>query len=143
MGLLAVVTGSRGLIAIGRLMKKTTPIKCRPGDQTGRQARRFLQNYFRGRFHHCRLRLDWTGISPFGRRVYRALLKIPAGRTLTYQDLARLIKKPGASRAVGNALRRNPFLIYVPCHRVIRADGQPGGFAAGIKVKRWLLTHER
>ncbi len=86
--------------------------------------------------------IDWAGISRFARRVYFALSRIPPGRTITYADMARKIKKPGASRAVGNALHRNPILIYLPCHRVIRADGNPGGFAAGITVKQWLLTHE-
>jgi O-6-methylguanine DNA methyltransferase len=70
------------------------------------------------------------------------LLRIPPGEILTYSDIARIIKKPGASRAVGNALNRNPYLIYVPCHRVVRNDGSLGGFGPGLWMKKWLLTFE-
>lgn len=136
------MTGPRGLVALGFLNKKTARLPRRPADPAARAAYRFLQGYFSGRPTRPRIPVDWTGLSPFSRRVYEALSNIRFGRTVTYGDLARKIRKPGASRAVGNAMRQNPILIYLPCHRVVRSDGRPAGFAAGVTVKKWLLSHE-
>jgi methylated-DNA-[protein]-cysteine S-methyltransferase len=83
-----------------------------------------------------------TGGTPFQRRVWSALRKIPAGQTLTYGGLAGRLGIPAASRAVGHAVSLNPVAIVVPCHRVIGADGTLTGYAGGLDRKRWLLTHE-
>ena len=96
------------------------------------------------RFVHSRSSQPPTGpptrISDFQRRVYETLRKIPRGRVTTYADLARAIgcRSP---RAVGQALRRNPFAPFVPCHRVIASDGRPGGFegrSSGPALRRKL-----
>lgn len=79
----------------------------------------------------------------FERRVFEALRAIPAGATTTYGDLARALGKPGAARAVGSACARNPVPLVVPCHRVVRADGEPGGYRLGEERKRTLLELER
>lgn len=79
----------------------------------------------------------------FQRLVWRALLDIPFGETRSYRELAAAIGKPGASRAVGAANARNPLAIFVPCHRVIGADGTLTGFAGGLDAKRYLLALER
>ena len=84
-----------------------------------------------------------TGGTPFQRRVWNALRRIPSGVTQSYGELARAIGKPGAARAVGLANGTNPVVIVVPCHRVIGADGSLTGFGGGIERKRWLLEHER
>jgi methylated-DNA-[protein]-cysteine S-methyltransferase len=84
-----------------------------------------------------------TGGSPFQRRVWQALRRIPVGETVSYGELARRIGQPNASRAVGMANNRNPIAIVVPCHRVIGADGTLTGYAGGLERKRWLLEHER
>jgi methylated-DNA-[protein]-cysteine S-methyltransferase len=84
-----------------------------------------------------------TGGTPFQRRVWSALRRIPAGQTLTYGALARRLGTPAASRAVGRAVSLNPVAIVVPCHRVIGADGRLTGYAGGLDRKRWLLAHER
>ncbi len=81
-------------------------------------------------------------LTDFKARVYRACLKIPRGRITTYGELARFIKHPSAGRAVGNALNRNPFAPNVPCHRVVRSDGNIGGFAGGRAAKSRLLRVE-
>lgn len=86
--------------------------------------------------------LDLRG-TPFDQRVWAALLTIPMGTTTTYGALARTIGSPGASRAVGNAVGRNPVAVVVPCHRVVRSDGQLGGFRWGVARKRLLLAMER
>jgi len=88
--------------------------------------------------------LDWGSIPDFDRRVYQVTRSIPAGRTLTYGEVARRIGEPHAAQAVGQALGRNPVPIVVPCHRVLGADGQLGGFSApgGSATKRRTLVIE-
>jgi methylated-DNA-[protein]-cysteine S-methyltransferase len=80
--------------------------------------------------------------TPFQRLVWAALRTIPAGTTATYGEIARAIRAPTASRAVGAANGANPIWLVVPCHRVIGASGALTGYAAGIEVKRRLLAHE-
>ena len=76
--------------------------------------------------------------------VWEEIKKIPKGQTRTYKEIALALKKPKSSRAVANACGKNPFLIEIPCHRVIRSDGKLGGFSGkgGIKQKRKLLKEE-
>lgn len=88
------------------------------------------------------VQLDLRG-TPFDQRVWTALLTIPTGTTTTYGALARALGSPGASRAVGNAVGRNPVAVVVPCHRVVRSDGQLGGFRWGVARKITLLALER
>jgi methylated-DNA-[protein]-cysteine S-methyltransferase len=89
--------------------------------------------------------LDLEDVPPFHRVVYRTALSIPSGARLSYGALAARAGAPGAARAVGTAMRRNPFLIVVPCHRIVAADGGLGGFSApgGLRTKRRLLAIER
>ena len=91
-----------------------------------------------------RIELDMRGLPPFHQRVYDAARTIPAGKTVSYGELATQIGSPGAARAVGQALGRNPFAIIVPCHRVMAARGKVGGFSAngGITTKLRLLACE-
>jgi methylated-DNA-[protein]-cysteine S-methyltransferase len=88
--------------------------------------------------------LDMTGVPDFNQRVYAVARRIPPGQTLTYGDIARRLGSVGLARAVGQALGRNPFAIIVPCHRVLSANGLPGGFSAhgGLSLKRQLLALE-
>jgi methylated-DNA-[protein]-cysteine S-methyltransferase len=88
--------------------------------------------------------LDETGIDPFRRSVYAAARDISPGATASYGDIARVIGKPDAPRAVGHALGENPFPIVVPCHRVLSSAGELHGFSApgGITTKRRMLEIE-
>lgn len=86
--------------------------------------------------------LDLQG-TPWQLHIWAALREIPFGGTLTYGELARLLGRPGASRAVGAACGANPIAILVPCHRVIPADGGLGGYRWGAERKRRLLDFER
>lgn len=86
--------------------------------------------------------LDFTAGSEFQRRVWQALRQIPAGETVTYRDIARQLGQPGASRAVANACGANPLAVVVPCHRVVRQDGDLGGYRWGLERKRALLARE-
>jgi AraC family transcriptional regulator of adaptative response/methylated-DNA-[protein]-cysteine methyltransferase len=101
-----------------------------------------LSDYFAGRTMRFETTLAPLG-SSFQRAVWQALAEIPAGATLSYAELARRVGKPGAVRAVGCANGANPFAIAVPCHRVVRSDGDLGGYGGGLARKRWLLDHER
>lgn len=82
---------------------------------------------------------------PFYQKVWMACARIPAGKTMSYGELAKRIGHPGAARAVGQALAKNPFAPAVPCHRVIRKDGKMGGYSGsgGIKKKQELLSGEK
>lgn len=88
--------------------------------------------------------LDMDRLPPFHQRVYAMARRIPAGETRSYGEVATHIGAPGAARAVGQALRRNPFPIVVPCHRVLAAGGKVGGFTAtgGTDTKLRLLAIE-
>ena len=79
----------------------------------------------------------------FERKVYKAVLEIPLGEVRTYAWVAKRIGKPESSRAVGQALKRNPWTIIIPCHRVVACDGCLGGYSKGLKRKRKLLELER
>ncbi|NLG37444.1 MAG: methylated-DNA--[protein]-cysteine S-methyltransferase [Clostridiales bacterium] len=101
-----------------------------------------LAAYFAGALRAFSLPLSLTG-SPFSLRVWQACLEIPYGQTLTYGELALRIGAPGAARAVGGALNRNPVPILIPCHRVVGAGGALTGYAGGVGVKERLLGLER
>ena len=84
-----------------------------------------------------------SGLTAFQQRVLEATAKIAPGERLTYGELARRIGSPGAARAVGTALARNPFPVLIPCHRVVRADGSIGNYSCGgSRVKQRLLKEE-
>ena len=77
--------------------------------------------------------------TPFQKKVWRALITIPYGTVISCSDVAGMIAKPKAIRAVANAIAANPLLIVVPCHRVIRNNGRLGGFSAGVDLKiKWI-----
>ena len=88
--------------------------------------------------------LDLDLVPPFHRRVYEVVRTIPAGETMSYGEVAMEVGSPGAARAVGQALGRNPFAIIVPCHRVLAAGGRAGGFTAngGVSTKVRMLAIE-
>lgn len=81
--------------------------------------------------------------TPFQQQIWMALLKIPKGETATYHDIAKLINRPKAYRAVGNAVGANPLSYVIPCHRVIRSDSTLGGYRWGKDIKKKLLIEEK
>jgi AraC family transcriptional regulator of adaptative response/methylated-DNA-[protein]-cysteine methyltransferase len=101
-----------------------------------------LKSYFAGTLNKFTVPLMVTG-SPFEEAVWKLLQTIPPGKTWSYSQLAKKLDKPGASRAVGRANGRNCLAIIIPCHRVIRADGQLCGYGGGVWRKQWLLDHEQ
>jgi methylated-DNA-[protein]-cysteine S-methyltransferase len=132
-GAITRVFFDRGLGLPGFAAAETGLIK-RAADQ--------LAEYFDGRRRVFDLPLRLHG-TDFQAAVWNALLTIPAGETRCYQDVAALIGRPKAVRAVGMANNRNPVVIIVPCHRVIGKDGGLTGYGGGLPVKRYLLDLEQ
>ena len=112
------------------------------GDSVLHRAAQEVGEYFAGerRSFDVPVRL---GGSAFQASVWRALVDIPFGETISYGELARRVGRPKAVRAAGSANGRNPVSLIVPCHRVIASDGTLGGYGWGLDRKRWLLAHEQ
>ena len=100
-----------------------------------------LEEYFEGKRKTFDLRFAQQG-TDFQREVWQLLREIPFGKTVTYRQLAIKMGKPGAERAIGNACSKNPYLVVVPCHRVVGTNGKLTGYAAGLRRKRAMLDLE-
>jgi AraC family transcriptional regulator, regulatory protein of adaptative response / methylated-DNA-[protein]-cysteine methyltransferase len=101
-----------------------------------------LSQYFASRLRKFMVPIEYSG-TPFQVAVWRRLLKIPYGKTVSYEQLAAAIGKPTAQRAVGTANGRNRISIVIPCHRVVKKDGKLGGYGGGLRCKQFLLDLER
>ncbi|QNK48531.1 methylated-DNA--[protein]-cysteine S-methyltransferase [Brevibacterium sp. PAMC23299] len=100
-----------------------------------------LQEYLEGTRQTFSLPADIKG-TPFQQEIWAALNQIPYGQTCSYSDIAQIIQRPAAVRAVGTAIGANPILITVPCHRVIGKNGAITGYRGGTEMKRYLLELE-
>lgn len=121
------------------------------GSRADAAIARQLDDWFCGRRHDFDLALDLDDhdLPPLAFDVYDVLRKeVPWGETVAYGELATMAGRPGAARAVGSIMRRNPVPFVVPCHRVVGAGGRLGGYGGGLttggnlEIKRWLLAHE-
>jgi len=106
------------------------------------QTEKQLSEYFSGHRREFNIDLDMVG-TPFQKKVWNQLLKIPYGTTFSYLEISKQIDNEKAFRAVGNANGKNPFSIIIPCHRVIASDGSLGGYAGGVDRKIKLLNLEK
>ena len=131
-----------GLPRIRRRMERLYPGLFLMAGAAPSRVSEALEGYFEGEPGA----LAWldcaTAGTRFQERVWEALCEVPAGTTCAYQDLARRIGTPGASRAVGLANAMNPVGLIIPCHRVIGRSGALTGYAGGLDRKAWLLAHE-
>lgn len=119
----------------------TGPADFRPA-RSATDAERRLRDYFAGDMAALdEISVDAVG-TPFQHAVWSALRGIEPGATASYADVARVIGRPRATRAVGLANGANPVCVIVPCHRVIASGGGLGGYGGGLDRKRWLLAHE-
>ena len=100
-----------------------------------------LDNYFNAINLDFDIPLYIQGTS-FQQSVWNALMQIPTSLTYTYSDIAKMIHRSNAFRAIGQACNANPFAIVIPCHRIISKNGKLTGYNAGIERKAWLLEHE-
>ena len=113
-----------------------------PNDELLQRAARELNEFFAGKRERFDVPLDLQG-TPFQRSVWQRLLRIAAGTTRSYGEIAKELGSEKAVRAVGSAVGRNPVSVIVPCHRVVGSDGSLTGYAGGIERKRALLELER
>jgi methylated-DNA-[protein]-cysteine S-methyltransferase len=121
-------------------VKRISFAKDRPSESS--DLARCIIRYIRGYALSPVVELDFSGLTDFQKNVYVAISNVPRGKTITYGNVAALLGKPGASRAVGQAMSTNPFAIIVPCHRVISSTGF-GGYRWGNEIKEKLLTLEQ
>jgi methylated-DNA-[protein]-cysteine S-methyltransferase len=159
LGRCAIAWGPEGVLAVqvpdaddaatlARLGRGLPPLRCEPCDEASPAIRAAIEGIgalLRGEPRHLReVPLDMGRIPVFHRRVYHLAREIAPGITLSYGELARRLGEPAAARAVGQALGANPFVIVVPCHRVLAAGGRAGGFSApgGLRTKARLLAIE-
>ena len=136
-GLLMVTADQRKLRGVSLVSEKSE--EERPNFVT-EQAVTQLQEYFRGQRTEFDLFFLYNG-TDFQRQVWSKLSEVPYGKLVTYGQLAAAIGQPTAARAVANAVGQNPYLILLPCHRVVGA-GNLGGFTPGIEAKKQLLAIE-
>ena len=133
---------NQGLIKPILHQYKKADIQLIPDAKAFKMEAELFRHYFQGEpVDFSSLRLDFSEGTPFQGKVWKATQKIPFGRLETYKSLALKINHKGY-RSVGGALGKNPFLIAVPCHRVIRTNGDLGGFGAGLDLKKYLLRLE-
>ena len=151
-GELLIVTDERGALRaldfhdheprLDRLLKRHYgALRPEPGAAPA-AVREAMAAYFAGELEAPRAIAWATNGTAFQHAVWTALTEIPAGRTITYSELARRAGRPAAVRAAGHANGLNPLSIVAPCHRVIGMDGSLTGYGGGVARKRWLLQHE-
>ena len=111
-------------------------------EQSFKTIRFLLDKYLKGEKVDFDMEIDISGESPFTQKVLRELRKIPYGEVRSYSWIGKRLGYEMAARAVGQAAKRNPILIIIPCHRVIAEGGKLGGFSSGIEIKKRLLGLE-
>jgi methylated-DNA-[protein]-cysteine S-methyltransferase len=142
-GKLRLIASDKGLVAIDVRNVKTSndQVKNAAAQKILSATKKQLEQYFAGKRTAFDIPLDLEG-TDFQHLAWRALCRIPCGKTISAGDQAKNIKKPKAFRAVGSANGKNPIPIIVPCHRVVAGDGSLGGYSLGLKMKKQLLALE-
>lgn len=106
------------------------------------EVENIIKNYLNGKVKNFDLKIKFLAGTEFERKVWSKTTSIPYGKTVSYKNLAQLVGHLGANRAVGTALAKNPIMLIVPCHRVIRSDGSIGRYSGGENIKKFLLEME-
>lgn len=122
--------------------RKRARIEPEPFPRTANRVELAFSSYFEGELDALQDVPILARGTRFQELVWEGLGRLGPGELTSYSELASEIGFPGAARAVGTALGRNPVVIIVPCHRVVRSDGSLGGYGGGLDKKRWLLSHE-
>ncbi len=139
-GILEVVATLRGIRSIKKVERKGKDAD--PMPDLLENCLQQLDEYFAGQRREFKLPLDWSGEPEFHQAVWKEVLEVPYGRTISYLAIAEKLGNPKAVRAVGQANAHNPIAIVVPCHRVIAKTGDLQGYFFGLGVKRQLLELE-
>lgn len=154
LGEMGLAAGEHGLltVSLGKRLEKVLPGLLSGRHDAGRgkhhpwemleQACHEIVEYMLSAREKFDVPLDLSSGTEFQRDIWRRLRKVKFGSAITYADLADAVGRPGASRAVGNAVGANPLPIVIPCHRVLAAHGKLGGFSGGLHRKRKLLRLE-
>ena len=152
-GLTGLISSPEGLIRlVNKLADEKSIEKYLTQLTNGKISKRFshfkdlikqFSLYFDGNLKNFDYPIDLRLGTPFQQKVWKKLLTIPHGKTRSYKWLAQAIKNPQASRAVGNANGMNPLSIIIPCHRVVKGNGEIGGYTGGVSIKRYLLKLEQ
>ena len=142
-GKLRLVASDKGLTAID--VKATySKLATKPDGRAQKilaETRKQLTQYFAGDRKKFDVPFDLTG-TPFQLKAWKTLTRIPYGKTISYGEQAKAMRKAKAVRAVGSANGKNPIPIIIPCHRVIASNGGLGGYSLGLKIKRQLMKLE-
>lgn len=141
-GWLAITTSETALQKIDFL--KTKPRQSASTKQPSilKKTTKQLEEFFQGQRKVFDLDLDLKG-TDFQKKVWKALMKVPFGKTLSYKDIAKKVGNDKASRAIGMANNKNPIPLVIPCHRILGSNGKLVGYAPGVDKKEWLLNLEK
>ena len=138
-GKLKIKTDGNAIAELSLTKDELSSFEC---DKLIQNAINELDEYFQGKRTCFSLPLNPKG-TEFQQRVWRELIKIPYGKTISYSELAKNIGNKNAQRAVGGANNKNPIMIFIPCHRVIGKNGSLTGYAGGLDIKQQLLEIEK
>jgi len=145
-GWVKITASEKGVTSIDLSISDRTAREFRAGDEAAasivEEAQAQLLAYIDGTRREFSLPVDWSAGTPFQRKVWKAITRIPYGRVRSYQWVAMRVGGKQYARAVGMALGANPVPIVVPCHRIVAHDGSLGGFSCGLPMKRRLLSLE-
>lgn len=124
-------------------LKKKKDVELVKSEAKFSSLRKQLNQYLSGKKVRFSEKLDLSSGTFFQQRVWKKMLEVPFGKTISYKKLASMVGSPKKARAVGNACATNPVSIIVPCHRIIKSDGGLGGYGGGIELKKRLLKIEK
>lgn len=129
--------------ALTKISKKynTSPLKVKNYPEKIINLIKIFNDYFSGQTLYIDYPLEINNISKFDKLVLDLIREIPFGHTVSYKWVSKKLET--SPRAVGQSLRRNPLPIIIPCHRIIKSDGELGGYSLGIEAKKWLIEHEK
>jgi methylated-DNA-[protein]-cysteine S-methyltransferase len=150
LGAISASVSTRGLVRVEWAEDREHPREiatpaARPQDRRlAESATQQISEYLLGKRRDFDLPIDWSILTPFQQQALQAVMEVPYGQVRTYAEIAALIGKPRACRAVGAANGANPMPLVIPCHRLIGADGKLHGYGGrgGLATKAWLLKME-
>src|SRR5262245_13997678 len=140
-GVCAILIGDSGAVLLRDLRKRFSNAHTVAGDDGLADLAANVVRFIENPGTELKIDLDIRG-NDFQKRVWAALREIPAGKTVSYGEVANRLNAPGAARAVGEACAANALAIVIPCHRVLKSDGGISGYRWGVQCKRQLLTAE-